>query len=159
MRSKSALVPLAVLALLGSCASDPPEREPSIASAIPAAARPWTRRFHEESVLFAAEVEIVGPIGLREHLVVAQDPETSEHVETTTPEGYRIVQRRKPDADDAPIRAHLDALAIFADQSLSVLESSNASDVVVSARGEVFFRVTKSGEETRTSSLRLVGTP
>lgn len=154
-----------VITLFVACAGD--RRGTTIESAQDASgapirelvAAPWTSKFLEESVLAAARVEIVGPIGLRGHVVILQDSLRHEHRESTTTAGYSIEQRQKPESDGTPIKAHLDALTILADDSLTVLETPNAREVTINAVGEVYFRVVRSGEETRGASLRLIGAP
>lgn len=147
---------LAVL-LVASCGGESRAREASAPRVPPPV--PWTEEFREPSVLVAARIEIRGPIGLRQHLAVRQDPARHEHRETTTAEGYRIEARQRPESDGEQIVAHLDALEIHADELLSVLEGPGERDVVVHAEGDVFFRVLRTEQETRSPSLRLIGKP
>jgi hypothetical protein len=149
---------IVALATAPACTSEARTREAS-AQRTSAAEQPWTATFVEPAVLFAATVEITGPLGLRQHVAVRQDSLRHEHSEVTTAQGYRIAQRQRPDSDGEPIKAHLDALEIHADVELVIFERVDVDEVTVHARGDVYYHVLKSGEERRVPSLRLSGAP
>lgn len=156
---------LAVLTVLCACASDRPASEVTKAAA-PSEERPaargeqaWPAEFQREAVLAATRIEVVGPIGLLDHVAIRQDSENHEHAETATESGLRIVERQRAESDGSPIRAQLDALVLVADVELVVLESPAVQDVSVQASGDVFLRYVDTGEERRARSLRLEGSP
>jgi hypothetical protein len=155
----------AALAALCACASERPASGAAPSSS-PSDERPaarggqaWPSEFQREAVLAATRIEIVGPIGLLDHVAIRQDSENHEHSETATESGLRIVERQRAESDGSPIRAQLDALVLVADVELVVLESPAAQDVSVQASGDVFLRYVDTGEERRARSLRLEGAP
>lgn len=129
------------------------------AAAEPRPAAPWTETFRREAVLAARRVEVLGPVGLLEHLAIRVDPDNHDHVETATEQGLRIVERQRADSDGSPIRAQLDGLVIVVDEELIVLESPAVEQVTVRADGDVYLRYVDGGEERRARSLRLEGGP
>lgn len=153
----------AALPLLGGCASERPASPPVAPrpAATPSAPGelPWPTEFQREAVLAAARIEVVGPVGLLDHVAIRQDAENHEHVEAATAEGLRIVERQRGESDGSPIRAQLDALVLVADVELVVLESPAVSEVSVLASGDVYLRYVDTGEERRARSLRLEGAP
>lgn len=155
---------LALLLVLG-CASErtatPPSAvtEPGSAPLAPRAETSWPIEFQREAVLAAARIEVVGPIGLLDHVAIRQDGENHEHSESATADGLRIVERQRAESDGSPIRAQLDALVLLADVELVVLENPVAKEVSIEARGDVFLRYVDTGEERRARTLRLEGAP
>lgn len=156
--NRAALALVAALAL--ACASDERAREASAprSASVPAPV-PWPDTFQRECVLAATRIEVVGPIGLLDHIAIRQDSINHEHLEAVTAEGLRIEERQKPDSDLSPIRAQLDALVLVADESLVVIESPTARTVIVQGFGDAFLRSVDSGEERRAQTLRLEGGP
>ena len=162
-RPQSILAVSLALASLAACGGGARTKEtPAQPGGAPAEApaeapRPWTRQFAEAAVLTARSVEIVGPKGLIEHLVVTQDAENHTHSVTAVRQGLRIQAGQKPGGDGSPIIAQLDNLRIAADASLVALESVSAEQVVISADGDVYWFVVATGAEKRAASLRIVG--
>lgn len=152
----------AALLLTAACASQrpaaPPERAPESASDAPQP-KAWPGEFQREAVLAAARIEVIGPVGLLDHIAIRQDAENHEHAESATEAGLRIVERQRAESDGSPIRAQLDALVLVADVELVVLESPSAEGVSVQASGDVFLRYVDTGEERRARALRLEGAP
>ena len=158
------LTSFASLVVLAACSTPQKTREASAPTPAPAAAssaaeRAWTKTFEERAVLAARELELVGPPGLLEHVVITRDPSNHSHEESVTEAGLRIEERQLADSDGSPIRAQLDNLVLSADVSLVVLESPASGQVEVRARGDGYFHVLATGEEKRANSLRLVGAP
>lgn len=164
---RPALALATALLLAAGCASERPAAAPTSApkesSAAPAPQAgeklPWPGEFQREAVLAATRIEVVGPIGLLDHVAIRQDAENHEHAESATEAGLRIVERQRAESDGSPIRAQLDALVLVADVELVVLESPAAQEVSVQASGDVFLRYVDTGEERRARSLRLEGAP
>ena len=125
-----------------------------------AAPLPWPGDFEQPAVLMAARVVVVGPEGLREHAAIRQDFAHHTYEEKTTSEGF---VRRTALRDDigylAPIRCVLDGLEIFAERELVVLEKPGPVRVSIEAVGDVFYRVTDTGEEQRHARLTLTSGP
>lgn len=127
----------------------------------PLAPPPWTDAFEGRAVLMAERVRVEGPAGLITHCVVEHDLQRFVHETRTTTEG--LVQRtlrRREDLEADPlrgIRAQLDGLRIEALFGIEVLERPGPVDVVLEARGDVWWRDPATGEERRGEQLRLVG--
>lgn len=133
-----------------------PESETRAAPA--AAALPWPKSFEEPAVLMAARVVISGPEGLREHAALVQDPDHHAYEEKTTPEGFvrRTIVRTEVEYL-APIRCRLDALEIFAEREIVVLERPGPAELTIDASGDVYYRASTTGEERRAGEMRLTG--
>ncbi|MBM3991886.1 MAG: hypothetical protein FJ298_12865 [Planctomycetes bacterium] len=155
---------LAALLALGCASERPPSpstplSEPGATPRSSDAPTPWSTAFQREAVLAAARIEVVGPIGLLDHVAIRHDGENHEHFESATPDGLRIVERQRAESDGSPIRAQLDALVLLADVELVVLENPAQTQVRVEASGDVFLRYVDTGDERRARSLRLEGAP
>lgn len=152
-------------ALAVACASPrstPPKAAaptPANAASEPRSTAPWPETFRREAVLAARRVEVVGPVGLLDHLAIRVDPDNHDHVENATEQGLRIVERQRAESDGSPIRAQLDAVVLVVDEELVILESPATQQVSVRAEGDVYLRYVDSGEERRARSLRLEGGP
>lgn len=135
----------------------PPSETPAAGTTRPADPTPWTERFRTPGLLVADRVEVRGPVGLLEHAVVTQDPTNHSYGVQASPDGLRLECRVHATQAPRPIRAQLDAVAIVAVKELVVLETPGAPEVEVLAAGDVFWSDTGTGEERRTTSLRLAG--
>ena len=157
MITARSLALLGTLALLACSSSKPAAEAPAPNKVAELPARAWTTRFEQSAVLAARVVEIVGPKGLLEHLAIGRDSDNHEYREAATSEGLRIECAQRADSDGAPIRVQLDNLVIAVDERLLVIERPGDTDVVVEASGDVYFH--EGGDEQRSTSLRLVGSP
>ena len=141
--------------LFGAC-STPVEEE--LPAPQPVVLPAWTEAFLGEAMLVAAEVRIVGPPGLREHLAVAQDAKHHTYKIQTVPQGLLQETLVRPaSVGDVPVRCKLDNLTILAERRVVVLERPGYVPVTITAHGDVFWRDSATGEESRTASLTLTG--
>ena len=144
------------LVALGACST--PAAQESAAPPPEVVALPWTEEFREEALLVAAEVHIVGPPGLRDHLAVGQDTEHHSYTIQTVPEG--LLQEtlvNEASVGDVPVRCHLDNLTILVERRIVWLERPGPVAVTITAHGDVFWRKAATGEESRSASLTLTG--
>jgi len=116
----------------------------------------WTTDFLRNRLLVADEVRIVGPEGLRAHIVTRFDPAFATRKEETIPEGYLQTFHAKPGADRA-LACYLDKLQIQVIRKLTVLERPGPFDVVVEAVGEVYYVDIDAHREQRLPSVRIEG--
>jgi hypothetical protein len=148
---------LALLAVAFTACSTPSDKPARAADETAAAA--WTQTFLDDTVLSAADVRIEGPPGLREHVVVVQDPDNHSFEVHTTADGLLTEARIKPDGLGNAIHAQLDKLVIAADRSIVVLERPGHVRVTVDASGDVYFCRVQTRDEQRSPTLRIVGAP
>ena len=129
-----------------AASSEGMQAQPPLKRSEPEAPAPWTPQFDERSLLLAQEVIIEGPEGLLQHLHC--DASTGAFQAETLAEGYRQVIELPP-GSSGHIIAQLDGMQIRAEKRLIALEKVTPCDVVVTARGSVYWAVPGSGEEER----------
>lgn len=148
---------LTSLSFFSACTSVPVEERTSLRAAQAAGTSlPWTSDFQNPALLVADEVHVEGPSGLLEHFALRVEPAFHERNEETTSAGYLQTVVAQADAP-VEIRGYLDRLELAAIRRLTVLERPGDVDVIVEARGDVYWVRTDSGEEQRVPTLRLAG--
>jgi hypothetical protein len=103
-------------------------------------------------VLIADEIEIAGPRGLLEHLVLRQEPEYADYAAKTTERGLEQTLARRRDAPEVELRGQLDAWVLVAAERIHAVERPGERAVLLRARGNAVWRPV-SGEGERRGPL------
>ena len=121
---------------------------------------PWTETFLGPSILVANVIEVEGPPGLFEHVVMRADESLYDRRVKTLPEGRLQSVRPKPGAPELDVvRGQLDAWQLAAFRELRFLEGLDpAAPVRVRALGDAVWRDTN-GHTERGQSLTYEGEP
>lgn len=149
-----------LLLLLAACTTTEADLE---ASADPSESKlfepsmPWTTEFLETSVLMAEEIHLEGPSGLLRHFAARVEEPYHERHEETLPEGYQQTFTLSEGTGLVEMRGYLDRLELVATKRMTVLERPGDVDVVVEARGDVFYSCPETQRTERGNALRLVG--
>jgi hypothetical protein len=118
---------------------------------------PWTTEFMKSGMLVADEIEVEGPVGLFDHIATRVDPDVHDQVQRTIPAGFEQQVVAKSGAEDSEIHSQLDQLSLIATRRITVLERPSPIDVVISARGAVFWHDDASKQDKRSEVLRVIG--
>lgn len=148
--------PIALL-LLAACATPDGERS-TVVDAAPARPAPvdlpWTEAFRGEAFLVADEIEVIGPVGIRDHVVLQQNT-LAEYGVRTTERG--LLQELVVKDGRAELRAQLDNWILVAARSLRVLEVPNEVPVRVRGVGQALFRTMDGEPPRRGAALEFFG--
>lgn len=153
---------LALCALLGACAATgvPVEGTGAAPTGTPPppprlTTAPWTEAFDRPSVLIAEVIEITGPDRLAQQFVARQDPGLVDYAVETVSTGlqqtYTVV------AGGGAAEAQLDAWRLVATKRMVVTQNPGRVDVLVRARGDVFFQPTDAPQPVRGPEFSLRG--
>ena len=135
-------------------APEPVNPNAPVAPPVPKA---WTEKFQQRAILVADEVRIEGPDGLLDHVASSIDPETLTRTEKVTPDGFLTTIEHKAGAPPVEIKVQLDRTEIVALRRVVLLERPGPVDVVLSAKGDVWWTDLTTKEEQRPRELRIEG--
>jgi hypothetical protein len=121
------------------------------------AAIPWTTEFSKSVLLIADDISVEGPRGLLAHIAVRVVPEDHDQVQKATPNGFLQQVTLKPDGGGGEIKAQLDEMSLVATRRMSVLERPGPVDVVIQARGRVYWRDLSTKQEKRSEAMSFTG--
>jgi hypothetical protein len=154
-RSAPRLAGLALVAALsGACQGGPAPAPPPPPT--PIEELPWTEEFSLEAVLLAKKIRVVGPLGLRDHVALRQEPELFQYTVKTVPDG--LLQRLVPlpGVSGREMQLNLDAWTLVAFEEIEILERPGDAPVVLRAEGDVSWH-TPDGHDVRKNVLEVVG--
>lgn len=132
---------LAAGALLGAGCGAPEKIEATneVTDFVPG---PWPRDFERSALLVANVVTIEGPKGLLDHVALGQDDQLLDYTVETLADGFRQTLIKKQGVGYVEIKAALDALDITAMHGIIVIERPGSVPVVVTAKGQAWWRST-----------------